>query len=75
MLHNKTDSDLSRVRSSETAEIISMHAKPELLQFSATFVPVLWTNYSHLHHPPVADGSAESSSHELYKIAMALDNH
>jgi hypothetical protein len=31
MLHNKTDSDLLRVRSSETAEIISMYVKPELL--------------------------------------------
>ena len=38
MLHNKTDSDLSRVRSSETAEIISMHANPELLRFSDRYL-------------------------------------
>jgi ribonuclease HI len=38
MLHNKTDGDLLRVRSSETAEIISIYAKPELLRFSDRYL-------------------------------------
>ena len=38
ILHNKTNSKLSRVRSSETAEIISMYEKPELLRFSDRYL-------------------------------------
>ena len=38
MLHQKTDCDLLRIRSSETAEIISMYEHPELLRFSDRYL-------------------------------------
>lgn len=39
MLHNKTESELSSIRrSSETAEIISIYEKPELLRFSDRYL-------------------------------------